>query len=157
MDTTSQSYTVQSMLTMGAKCLKLSGDMQPEARDQAVLAFRQVHAKILIATDVIARGFDVSTVTLVVNYDLPVDIRTGGAAFDTYLHRIGRSGRFGRKGAAFNFVNTGQHSRKHMPDVDVIEEISRYFKRDIPAITADDEEAFIRVLEDAGLAEQEGA
>jgi ATP-dependent RNA helicase DDX19/DBP5 len=149
---------MQSMLTMGAKCLKLSGDMQPEARDEAVLAFRKVHAKILIATDVIARGFDVSTVTLVVNYDLPVDIHTGGPAFDTYLHRIGRSGRFGRKGAAFNFVNTEHRtSSRTMPDLAVIEEISRYFKREIPSIPADDEEAFIRVLEDAGLAEQEDA
>lgn len=142
---------------MGVKCLKLSGDMQPEMRDQAVLAFRQVHAKILIATDVIARGFDVSTVTLVVNYDLPVDVHTGGPAFDTYLHRIGRSGRFGRKGAAFNFVKTERTSMRAMPDVDVIEEISRYFKREIPSIPADDEEAFIQVLADAGLAEQEDA
>lgn len=140
---------------MGVKCLKLSGDMQPEARDQAVLSFRQVHAKILIATDVIARGFDVSTVTLVVNYDLPVDVKMGGPAFETYLHRIGRSGRFGRKGAAFNFVNTQRTGARQMADVDVIEEISRYFKREIPAIPADDEDAFIHVLEDAGLAEQD--
>lgn len=138
---------------MGVKCLKLSGDMQPEARDQAVLSFRSVHSKILIATDVIARGFDVSTVTLVVNYDLPVDVHTGGPAFETYLHRIGRSGRFGRNGAAFNFVSTERKLSRHMPDVEVIEEIMRYFQRDIPSIPADDEEAFINVLADAGLAE----
>jgi ATP-dependent RNA helicase DDX19/DBP5 len=143
------------MLQMGAKCLKLSGDMQPEARDAAVQAFRQVHAKILIATDVIARGFDVSTVTLVVNYDLPVDPRTRGPAFDTYLHRIGRSGRFGRKGVAFNFVNVAATPYNGLPDPDIIAEISQYFNRDIPSIPAHDEDAFIKVLEDAGLTEKE--
>lgn len=138
---------------MGAKCLKLSGDMQPEARDQAVLDFRAVHAKILIATDVIARGFDVSTVTLVINYDLPIDRTTHKPAFDTYLHRIGRSGRFGRKGAAFNFVNTAQRNLA-MPDRDIIDEISKYFNREIPSVNAHDEDGFIEVLEEAGLTEK---
>lgn len=144
---------MQSMLRMGAKCLKLSGDMQPEARDQAVLDFRAVHAKILIATDVIARGFDVSTVTLVINYDLPIDRTTHKPAFDTYLHRIGRSGRFGRKGAAFNFVNTNQRNLA-MPDAEIIDEISMYFNREIPSVSAHDEDAFIEVLEEAGLTEK---
>jgi superfamily II DNA/RNA helicase len=69
-----------------------------------------LQTRILISTDVISRGFDVSTVTLVVNYDLPVKHDTREPDYETYLHRIGRSGRFGNKGVAFNFVDsTFQH------------------------------------------------
>ena len=59
--------------------------------------FRVGTSRILIATDVIARGIDVQKVEIVINFDIPRDI-------ETYIHRIGRSGRFGRKGIAINFV-----------------------------------------------------
>jgi ATP-dependent RNA helicase DDX19/DBP5 len=85
----------------------IQGEMEHEDRDRVVREFRSGATKILIATDVLARGFDVSQVTLVVNYDIPVERNAPTPAYETYLHRIGRSGRFGRKGAAFNLTTGG--------------------------------------------------
>uniref|UniRef100_A0A0G4HIV1 RNA helicase n=1 Tax=Chromera velia CCMP2878 TaxID=1169474 RepID=A0A0G4HIV1_9ALVE len=76
--------------------------MDAKLRDQVLAEFRAGESKILIATDVLARGIDVPAVTLVVNYDLPQ--RGGGVEMATYIHRIGRTGRFGAKGVAVNLV-----------------------------------------------------
>ena len=89
----------------GHKCTSIDGGLEKEARDRVVREFREGTTKVLISTDVLSRGFDVTQVTLVINFDVPTersDIRV--PAYETYLHRIGRSGRFGRKGAAFNLV-----------------------------------------------------
>jgi ATP-dependent RNA helicase DDX19/DBP5 len=66
-------------------------------------AFRKMESNVLITTNVLARGVDVDNVCLVVNYDVPVD-KDGAPDFETYLHRIGRTGRFGRKGTAINLI-----------------------------------------------------
>ncbi len=68
-----------------------------EERETVLRAFRSGSARVLIATDMLARGIDVQSVNMVINYDLP-------ANRENYIHRIGRSARFGRKGAAINFV-----------------------------------------------------
>ena len=73
-------------------------------RDATMEAFRNGESSVLITTNVLARGVDVDNVCLVVNYDVPVD-RDGNPDFETYLHRIGRTGRFGRKGTAINLVS----------------------------------------------------
>merc|ERR1712124_230964 len=75
----------------------IHGDMDPSSRDAIVKEFRSGSSRVLITTDLLARGIDVQQVSLVINYDLPPHP-------DIYLHRIGRSGRFGRKGIAINFV-----------------------------------------------------
>jgi translation initiation factor 4A len=76
------------------------GDLD-EAERQLVLAeFRAGSSRVLIATDVVARGIDVQQVSLVINYDLPT-------RRENYIHRIGRGGRFGRKGVAINFLTEG--------------------------------------------------
>eukprot|EP00747_Dinoflagellata_sp_TGD_P086450 gnl/TRDRNA2_/TRDRNA2_163291_c0_seq1.p1 gnl/TRDRNA2_/TRDRNA2_163291_c0~~gnl/TRDRNA2_/TRDRNA2_163291_c0_seq1.p1 ORF type:complete len:413 (-),score=-10.70 gnl/TRDRNA2_/TRDRNA2_163291_c0_seq1:158-1396(-) len=75
----------------------IHGDMDPVSRDAIVKEFRSGSSRVLITTDLLARGIDVQQVSLVINYDLP-------SHPDNYLHRIGRSGRFGRKGVAINFV-----------------------------------------------------
>jgi len=75
----------------------MHGDMEQKERDEIMGEFRSGTSRVLIATDVWARGLDVQQVSLVINYDLP-DNR------ENYIHRIGRSGRFGRKGVAINFV-----------------------------------------------------
>ena len=67
-------------------------------------AFRNGESSVLITTNVLARGVDVDNVCLVVNYDVPID-KDQNPDFETYLHRIGRTGRFGRKGTAINLVN----------------------------------------------------
>jgi len=79
------------------------GDMDQNTRDIIMREFRSGSSRVLITTDLLARGIDVQQVSLVINYDLPTQP-------ENYLHRIGRSGRFGRKGVAINFV-TADDSR----------------------------------------------
>lgn len=77
----------------------MHGEMPQKERDSIMAEFRSGASRVLITTDVWARGLDVQQVSLVINYDLPSNR-------ENYIHRIGRSGRFGRKGVAINFVTT---------------------------------------------------
>jgi translation initiation factor 4A len=79
----------------------LTGDMEFPERQRVMGAFRQGASRILITTNLVARGINVQTVSLVINFDLPRDR-------ESYVHRIGRSGRHGRKGVAISFVNDDQ-------------------------------------------------
>jgi ATP-dependent RNA helicase DeaD len=85
----------------GMNVRALHGDMSQGSRDGVMLAFKGGRVPILVATDVAARGLDISTVTHVINYDVPTSP-------DTYVHRIGRTGRIGRSGRAITFVETRQ-------------------------------------------------
>jgi ATP-dependent RNA helicase DeaD len=87
----------------GMNVKALHGDLSQGSRDGVMLAFKGGRVPILVATDVAARGLDVSTVTHVVNYDVP-------SSPDTYVHRIGRTGRVGRSGRAITFVEPKQAS-----------------------------------------------
>ncbi len=82
----------------------LSGELEIEQRIDIINRFREGKEKVLITTNVMARGIDVEQVTMVVNFDLPVD-QSGRADCETYLHRIGRTGRFGKSGVAINLVD----------------------------------------------------
>jgi len=75
----------------------MHGDMDQKERDVIMCEFRSGSSRVLITTDLLARGIDVQQVSLVINYDLPTNR-------ENYIHRIGRGGRFGRKGVAVNFV-----------------------------------------------------
>merc|ERR1711894_650248 len=75
----------------------MHADLDQQERSLVMREFRSGSSRVLISTDLLARGIDVQQVSLVINYDLPQHM-------ENYLHRIGRSGRFGRKGAAINFV-----------------------------------------------------
>ncbi|KEI36360.1 uncharacterized protein L969DRAFT_97371 [Mixia osmundae IAM 14324] len=90
----------------------MHGEMPQKERDAIMAEFRQGASRVLITTDVWARGIDVQQVSLVINYDLP-------NARENYLHRIGRSGRFGRKGVAINFVTN--------EDVKILRDIEQYY------------------------------
>jgi ATP-dependent RNA helicase DDX19/DBP5 len=92
------------MTADGHKVAALSGALEGTARDEVFQRFRTGEAKVLITTNVLARGIDVQTVTMVINYDVP-DLPGGAPDYETYLHRIGRTGRFGRTGAALTFVH----------------------------------------------------
>ncbi|MBV7436931.1 ATP-dependent RNA helicase [Aeromonas encheleia] len=81
----------------GHACEALHGDIPQKLRERTVDKLRQGQLDILIATDVVARGLDVERITHVVNYDIPYDT-------ESYVHRIGRTGRAGRKGEAILFV-----------------------------------------------------
>jgi superfamily II DNA/RNA helicase len=76
----------------------IHGKMPYNERRDIMKRFRENQIKVLISTDLTARGIDVQQVYTVVNYDIPRDK-------ETYIHRIGRSGRYGKKGVAINFVN----------------------------------------------------
>ena len=84
------------------------GEMEQRERELVMKEFRAGASRILITTDMLARGIDVQQVSLVINYDLPMNR-------ESYIHRIGRSGRFGRKGVAINFVT--QRDAPLMKDV----------------------------------------
>ena len=114
------------------------GDMEGAERDKVIDDFRKGTTKVLIATNVLARGIDVLQVNVVINYELPVN-QAGQADFETYLHRIGRTGRFGRKGVAINFVHDSR-SR------DMILEIERFVAKPIQRVDTSDPESFEEIL-----------
>ena len=78
-------------------CSAIHSELSQEERDGVMQQFKSGAARVLISTDVLARGIDVQQVNLVVNFDLPRDKAS-------YIHRVGRSGRFGRKGSAINLI-----------------------------------------------------
>ena len=84
----------------------IHGDMEQGQRDVIMREFRSGSSRVLITTDLLARGIDVQQVSLVINYDLPTNR-------ENYIHRIGRGGRFGRKGVAINFVTVEDHRSLH--------------------------------------------
>nr|KAJ3422293.1 Eukaryotic initiation factor 4A-III [Polyrhizophydium stewartii] len=94
----------------------MHGEMPQKERDAIMQEFRQGASRVLITTDVWARGIDVQQVSLVINYDLPLNR-------ENYIHRIGRSGRFGRKGVAINFVKND--------DVSILRDIEQYYSTQI--------------------------
>ncbi|KAG0039365.1 RNA helicase required for poly(A+) mRNA export [Podila clonocystis] len=92
------------MCQKGHSVAHLHGAMNTVERDDTIDSFRNAQIKVLISTNVLARGIDVSNVNLVINYDLPTKV-DGTADLDAYIHRIGRTGRFGRIGLTVNFVH----------------------------------------------------
>jgi translation initiation factor 4A len=96
---TGRDFTVSSM----------HGDMDQKERDIIMREFRSGSSRVLITTDLLARGIDVQQVSLVINYDLPTNR-------ENYIHRIGRSGRFGRKGVSINFITQGDV--KYLRDIE---------------------------------------
>jgi len=94
----------------------MHGDMDQRERDLILREFRSGSSRVLITTDLLARGIDVQQVSLVINYDLPTNR-------ENYIHRIGRSGRFGRKGVAINFLTSG--------DVRYLRDIEQFYNTQI--------------------------
>ncbi|TFL03782.1 P-loop containing nucleoside triphosphate hydrolase protein [Pterulicium gracile] len=138
----------QKMSAQGHKVASLHGAKDASERDQIIDGFREGKDKVLITTNVIARGIDILQVNMVVNYDLPLlNEREKGADekpdVETYLHRIGRTGRFGRKGISINFV----HDKKTWEQM---EQIERALGKKIQRIETDDldemEEAMKKTL-----------
>ncbi|MDR7002707.1 DEAD/DEAH box helicase [Neobacillus niacini] len=93
----------------GFSCDELHGDLSQSKREQVMKRFRDAETQLLIATDVAARGLDVEGVTHVFNYDIPQDA-------ESYVHRIGRTGRAGMKGLAITFYSSADR-----PTLDMIE------------------------------------
>jgi len=97
----------------------IHGDLMQSARDRVMKAFRAGDVRILIATDVVGRGIDVSSISHIINYDIP-------QSSDDYVHRVGRTGRMGREGVAYTFVTTEEGSE--LTRIEIL--INRLLKRD---------------------------
>lgn len=112
----------------------MGGDMDPKNRDETIKKFNQGEIQILLTTNVLARGFDEKLVQLVINYDIPVKKEGDKYMSDpeTYLHRIGRTGRFGAKGIGLSLVS-GERDLKYL------KEIEDYYKSKIDEIKSLDE------------------
>ncbi|XP_065142717.1 ATP-dependent RNA helicase DDX19A isoform X2 [Paramisgurnus dabryanus] len=108
----------------------LNGEMTVEQRAAVIERFRDGKEKVLITTNVCARGIDVEQVSVVINFDPPLD-RDGYPDNETYLHRIGRTGRFGKRGLAINMVD----SQRNM---DILKKIEKHFNKKILRMDADD-------------------
>ena len=111
----------------------ISGELSVEERNSVINRFRDGKERVLVATNVMARGIDVEQVTLVVNYDLPFTPEKV-IDYDTYLHRIGRTGRFGKEGIAINFA-------MDMMDKENIDRIEKHFGKPITLLEISDYEA----------------
>ncbi|WP_291993771.1 DEAD/DEAH box helicase [Candidatus Accumulibacter sp. ACC003] len=110
--------TVSDRLNLaGLNAAALHGDMHQGARNRTLTAMRRGQVRILVATDVAARGIDVPTITHVFNYDLP-------KFAEDYVHRIGRTGRAGRNGLAISLVHHAEHFN--------VKKIERFTKQLIP-------------------------
>merc|ERR1712039_635223 len=101
---------------------QMHADLTQSEREMVIREFRSGSSRVLISTDILARGIDVQQVSLVINYDLPLSM-------ENYLHRIGRSGRFGRKGVAINFLTSS--------DVRTMRDIERYYHTQIEEMPMD--------------------
>lgn len=106
----------------------IHGDMSQEERNKIMSDFRNGSSRVLISTDLLSRGIDIQQVSIVINYDIPNNI-------DSYLHRIGRSGRFGRKGVSINFVT--------YYDIKKLRDIEKYYSTQIQEMPGDLTQVFI--------------
>ena len=110
------SWLSEKMTEAGYPVSSIHGDITQIERDNIMKDFRTGKTRVLITTDLLARGIDVQQVSLVINYDLPRDK-------ESYIHRIGRTGRYGRKGWAINFI---MHS-----DIRTLQDIENYYATQI--------------------------
>lgn len=133
---------------VGWSVTSISGEMDYLARDRVIHEFRQSVTNVLISTDILARGFDVLSVKLVVNFDVPIQHLTKEPAYETYLHRVGRSGRFMRNGAALNFIDQTAVDRE---DEELMRRISLHFDRQFPILDVDSDGAVESFFRRAGV------
>lgn len=100
----------------------MHAEMQRGEREKVMATFRSGSSRVLVTTDLVARGIDVHHVNIVINYDLP-------ANKENYLHRIGRGGRYGRKGVAINFVS--------QRDAELLRELEKHYHTQIEELPMD--------------------
>ncbi|KAJ8259457.1 hypothetical protein GJAV_G00169480 [Gymnothorax javanicus] len=127
----------------GHQVALLSGEMTVEQRAAIIERFRCGKEKVLVTTNVCARGeydcrgIDVVQVSVVINFDLPVD-QDGNPDHETYLHRIGRTGRFGKRGLAINMVDSKF-------SMNILNQIEDHFSRKIQKLDTDDLDEMERI------------
>ncbi|MFB6466180.1 DEAD/DEAH box helicase [Cytobacillus sp. Hz8] len=130
---------VEGLIKRGYSAEGIHGDIPQAKRDQVIRRFKEQSIDIMVATDVAARGLDISGVTHVYNFDIPQDP-------ESYVHRIGRTGRAGKKGQAYTFVTP-----REMDHLKIIESVTkkRITKRSVPSfrdVMAGNQQATINLL-----------
>uniref|UniRef100_A0A6C0JUJ2 RNA helicase n=1 Tax=viral metagenome TaxID=1070528 RepID=A0A6C0JUJ2_9ZZZZ len=115
-------WLAEKMSAEGFPLSFIHGEMEPEERGRRMKDFRSGTVRVMISTDLLARGIDIQQISLVINYELPTQR-------ENYIHRIGRSGRFGRKGVAINLV-TGEEER-------ALKELEEHYSTSITALPED--------------------
>lgn len=133
----------EELIKSGIRAAGLHGDMKQAQRTQVMNSFKAKTTAVLVATDVAARGIDVSGIDAVFNYDLPQDN-------EYYIHRIGRTGRAGMKGSAYTLIT----SRRQQYD---LKDIARYTKAKISELPLPDKEDIISAKAEAVIHEIFGA
>ncbi|KAL8516785.1 hypothetical protein ACS0TY_015152 [Phlomoides rotata] len=134
----------KALVDLGYEVTTIQGALNQADRDKIIKEFKEGLTQVLISTDLLSRGFDQRQVNLVVNYDLPVrHDQPSEPDNEVYLHRVGRAGRFGRKGAVFNLLC---HDRDDL----VMDKIQQYFNSQITEVKPNEED-FKAALKKAGL------
>lgn len=130
-------YLRSEMANAGHNVAILTGDLDKEEQAKALTRFRDGDDKVLITTNILARGIDVEKISMVVNYDIPINLEHPAHPpdYETYLHRCGRSGRFGKKGTALTLVDGNIPSQLVQ-----IKQLSQYWGREIQPLTMDEDD-----------------
>ena len=115
-------WLMKQLCTSGFTIEYIHGEMEVAERKKHMDEFRSGSTRILISTDLLARGIDVQQVSLIINYDMPIQ-------HENYIHRIGRSGRYGRKGLAINLICSNE--------METIELIQTYYSTTINEMPSD--------------------
>lgn len=164
----------ERMTNAGHAVAVLHGELSVDERNSIIQQFRDRRAPVLIATNVACRGLDVEGVTIVINYDMPIDVLTtkanaqraslsfenpdevemmmlregavvgineAAAACETYLHRVGRTGRFGKHGIAVNLIDSEKSYK-------VLKQIEKHFEKPIKLLGTHDLEAMQTMQKD---------
>ena len=115
-------FVAQKLKSKDFSCITMHADMQKQERERVMGLFRKGESRILIATDVMARGIDVHHVSIVVNFDIPSNK-------ENFLHRSGRAGRYGRRGVTINLVSERE--------AELIKDIEAYYSINIDSLPND--------------------
>jgi translation initiation factor 4A len=115
-------WLAKQLASQGFTLEYIHGEMEVNERKKRMEDFRSGAVRVLISTDLLARGIDVQQVSLVINFELPIQR-------ENYVHRIGRSGRYGKKGVAINIV--------HGDEVNTLKEIEKHYSTNIEELPED--------------------
>ncbi len=137
------------LIARGFAAAAIHGDLSQDRREQVIYRIKQSQIDIVVATDVAARGLDVTRVSLVINYDIPFDS-------DTYTHRVGRTGRAGRTGKAITFITPREQALFRRIERETSQKVVEVFAPSVKEVQAKENERFtqqvLTTLKDQNLA-----
>merc|ERR1712176_1542918 len=119
----------RSLRMNGFQARAMHGDKSQEERDWALREFKGMQSTLLVATDVAARGLDIDDIRIVVNFDFPNDM-------ESYIHRIGRTGRAGKKGLAVSFFVSDKNGRLVRELVEILSRTEQNIPSELQALSS---------------------